>query len=153
MNFSGFVDPYLAAVKQKQREEAGIPKGGGRPYGFNTAKFGAYMPDDGNDVAMDPGRLIGGMVKRATQGAGSFLDGLPRAATSAPGVDPRLQYAADAVFGKPNYNRDLTGQQKEELRVLQGNDRMGFVNNAPGDRRRIDLELEKLRNRQMNRGY
>jgi hypothetical protein len=147
MNFSEFVSPYLDRIKR------GIPKGGGRPDGFDAAKFGAYMPDDGNDVAMDPGRLIGGMVNRATRGAGSFLDGLPRAATSAPGVDPRLQYAADAVFGKPNYNRDLTGQQKEELRVLQGNDRMGFVNNAPGDRRRIDLELEKLRNRQMNRGY
>jgi len=62
MNFSGtdFVSPYLEAIRRKQREEqelaqlapAGIPKGGGRPSGFNAAKFGAYMPDGGsNEIA------------------------------------------------------------------------------------------------------
>jgi len=68
----------------------------------------------------------------------------------APGVPKWMQQAHDAVFGQSKYERRLTPGQESELRVLQGNERMGFGNNAPGDRRRIDLELQKLQNRKMN---
>jgi hypothetical protein len=138
MNFSGFVSPYLDRIKDYQR---GIPKGGGRPDGFNAAKFGAYMPDDGNEVAMDPRRLLGGVVKGATD----FLN---------PDVAPpdSLQRINDAVFGRggggaPSRPGQLSPGEEAWRRYARGNDLKTFAQGGSGA---LDREEQK---RRLLRGY
>lgn len=97
MNFSGFVDPYLAAVKQKQREEAGIPKGGGRPYGFDAAKFGAYMPDDGSS------EIAGGNYGRVLPYAGAVQDVRRGLATPGSGLAHWLNSGGGQGRSTPSY--------------------------------------------------
>lgn len=64
-----------------------ITRGGGRPSGFNTAKYDGYMDDD-NEVAMTPGQLL-----TAVRGATNFLN--PNASPS-----KEAQELHDRIFGK-----------------------------------------------------
>lgn len=103
-----------------------IPRGGGRPPGFNTAKYDGYMDDD-NEVAMTPGQLL-----TAVRGVSNFLN---------PNAPPpsRLQELHDRIFPRDrggyssgNYGKPVN-QHPGGYRGIQGDiKRFGARNPAGG---------------------